>query len=330
MAEEIILEIDDLRVEFGPASDPVRAVEGVSLQLRRGEILAVVGESGSGKSVLSRSILRLVREPPGRTKSGRITFMGRDVTAMDTRQLRDLRGNEIAMIFQEPMSSLNPVLTIGFQISEALRQHRGLGKAAARQRTIELLELVGVTDAPRRYNNYPNQISGGMCQRAMIAQALACRPKLLIADEPTTALDVTIQAQILMLLRQLRDELGMGIILITHNLGVVSELADRVAVMYAGRIVEAAGVETFFAGPKHPYSQGLMQSMPRIGKRQATLDAIPGGIPPRGADPVGCTFRARCAHAMPICKQTPVDREVDGTVVACWRHTEHPQEEALL
>jgi oligopeptide/dipeptide ABC transporter ATP-binding protein len=315
-----LLTIEDLRVQFGQGAGMVRAVDGVSLSLERGEILAVVGESGSGKSVLSRAILRLVREPPGRIVSGRILFEGRDVLAMEGRDLQDLRGDAIAMIFQEPVTSLNPVLTIGFQISEALHQHRQMGRRAARAATIALLEQVGIANAALRFDAYPNQISGGMCQRAMIAMALACRPKLLIADEPTTALDVTIQAQILALLRQLREEVGMAIILVTHNLGVVAEMADRVAVMYAGRIVETAEATRFFEAPLHPYSRGLMTSMPRLERRERRLTAIRGNIRPTGADETGCNFRERCPHAMPRCTEAPPEVEVGGTRVACWLH----------
>jgi peptide/nickel transport system ATP-binding protein len=320
---EPLLAIEDLAVHFDSGHGTVRAVDGVSLTLQRGEILAIVGESGSGKSVLSRSILRLVREPPGRLVSGRILFEGRDITRMNQHELRALRGDQISMIFQEPMASLNPVFTIGFQISEALRAHRGLSKRPARAEAIRLLEQVGMADAERRYDAYPNQISGGMCQRAMIAQALACRPRLLIADEPTTALDVTIQAQILTLLRRLRDETDMAIILVTHNLGVVAEIADRVAVMYAGRIAEVADAQTFFAGPKHPYSRGLMASVPRIGSRVERLSAIPGGIPREGAAPTGCTFRDRCPQAMEICARTPPQIVTGGSRVACWLHADH-------
>ncbi|RAI01853.1 dipeptide ABC transporter ATP-binding protein DppD [Acuticoccus sediminis] len=321
---EPLLSVENLTVHFGEGERTVRAVEDVSLTLRRGEVLAVVGESGSGKSVLSRSILRLVREPPGRTVGGRIVFEGRDVTAMSPAELRALRGDQISMIFQEPMASLNPVFTIGFQIAEALRFHRGLSRRAAKAAAIELLREVGMPDAERRFDAYPNQISGGMCQRAMIAQAIACRPKLLIADEPTTALDVTIQAQVLTLLRRLRDETGMAVILVTHNLGVVAEMADRVAVMYAGRIAEVADADTFFRRPLHPYSQGLMASVPRIAARADTLSAVPGSIPRGGAAVRGCTFAPRCAHAMPRCAETPPLMEAGGTRVACWLHADAP------
>ena len=317
---EPLLAIENLAVHFGTGPGSVRAVDGVSLTLERGEILAVVGESGSGKSVLSRAILRLVREPPGRLVGGHIRFEGRDIAAMSPSELRALRGDQISMIFQEPMASLNPVFTIGFQISEALRTHRSLSRRAARAEAIRLLEQVGMADAALRYDAYPNQISGGMCQRAMIAQALACRPRLLIADEPTTALDVTIQAQILALLRRLRDETHMAIILVTHNLGVVAEMADRVAVMYAGRLAEVADAQTFFAGPLHPYSRGLMASVPRIGDRVATLWAIPGVIPRGGAAAAGCTFRDRCPQAMDICRQTPPEFIQGGSRVSCWLH----------
>jgi peptide/nickel transport system ATP-binding protein len=306
-AAEPILAISDLRTSFFTRDGVVRAVDGVSLHVRRGETLAIVGESGCGKSVTALSVLRLVA-PPGRIVSGAARFSGRDLFGLSEARMRRLRGNEISMIFQEPMTSLNPVLTIGHQIAETLTLHQRLGRTEALARTVELLQLVHIPDAHRRIGEYPHQLSGGMRQRVMIAMALACNPKLLIADEPTTALDVTIQAQILDLLRELKQKTRMAIVLITHDLGVVAEMAQRVVVMYAGRLVEEAPVATLFRRPLHPYTKGLLASLPRLG---ASLDR---GSPQRLAEirgavlsPLdtiaGCAFAGRCSFATEICRR---------------------------
>jgi peptide/nickel transport system ATP-binding protein len=284
----------------------VRAVDGVSYALERGETLAVVGESGSGKSVTALSILRLVPEPPGRTVDGRILFKGRDLLKVSPAEMRAIRGKEISMIFQEPMTSLNPVFTCGDQIAETLVLHERLDRRSARRRAIEMLELVGIPAPDQRVDEYPHQLSGGMRQRVMIAMALACRPSVLIADEPTTALDVTIQAQILELLKRLQRELGMAVILITHDLGVVAETADHVAVMYAGQVVEFGDVQTIFNRPCHPYTAGLQASLPKLGVRQESLRVIPGNVPNPARFPTGCRFHPRCPVMLnPDCLADP-------------------------
>jgi oligopeptide/dipeptide ABC transporter ATP-binding protein len=312
-----LLEVDGLTVAF--AGMPV--VEDLSFTLGAGEVLGIVGESGSGKSMTALALLRLV-PPPGRLTRGRIVFDGADIAALSERAMQDLRGRAISMIFQEPMTSLNPVFTIGEQIMETLRVHERLDRAAARRRTIELLELVEMPAAAKRLEDYPHQLSGGMRQRVMIAIALACRPKVLIADEPTTALDVTIQAQILDLLRTLRRELGMAVILITHDLGVVAEFADRVLVMYAGRVVEAARAEALFERPLHPYTEGLLASIPRIDGPIARLQAITGMVPAPHAMPPGCRFAPRCPYAQAACdERIPATLRVEGHDVACIRHS---------
>jgi peptide/nickel transport system ATP-binding protein len=283
----------------------VRAVVGVSLQVGEGETLAVVGESGCGKSVTSLSILRLIASPPGRIVSGAIRFEGRDLLALSEDEMRAIRGNEISMIFQEPMTSLNPVLTIGRQIGEALRLHQGLDGRAARRRAVEMLRLVHIPEAERRIGQYPHELSGGMRQRVMIAMALACNPKLLIADEPTTALDVTIQAQILDLMRELKSKTGAAIVLITHDLGVVAEMAQRVVVMYAGRKVEEAPVRELFRRPRHPYTAGLLASVPRLGSSlegdAPRLEEIRGTVPSLREEIPGCPFAPRCSYATEVC-----------------------------
>jgi oligopeptide/dipeptide ABC transporter ATP-binding protein len=304
MTMSVLLEVRDLRTQFAMLQGPVTVVDGVSFDLATGETLAVVGESGCGKSVTALSLLRILPEPQGRVVHGTVRLDGRDLLALREDEMRGVRGDEIAMIFQEPMTSLNPVRTIGDQIVEALRAHRPLSMRGARAQAIELLTRVRIPDARRRLGDYPHRLSGGMRQRVMIAMALACRPKLLIADEPTTALDVTIQAQILSLLRRLQDELGMAIMLITHNLGVVAGMASRVIVMYAGRIVEEAPVEDLFARPLHPYTEGLLGATPRLdtGVRQQRLADIPGIVPPLDALPLGCAFAPRCPKVMNICR----------------------------
>jgi oligopeptide/dipeptide ABC transporter ATP-binding protein len=320
---ETLLAVRDLHTSFYTHEGVVRAVDGISFEVKRGEILGLVGESGCGKSVTSLSILRLVGAP-GKIDSGEIAFDGRDLLTLDGNAMTQIRGNRIAMIFQQPQSALNPVFKVGDQISEVLNIHQALGKKAGHDRALELLTLVGIPDPERRLKAYPHELSGGMAQRVMIAMALACIPELLIADEPTTALDVTIQAQILDLMRDLRTKLDTAIILITHDLGVVAEMADRIAVMYAGQIVEEARVDELFNNPKHPYTQGLIGSIPVLGVVKDALDVIPGNVPNLINLPPGCRFaprcRARVANNLAICTQTmPELRPVDVLHTArCW------------
>jgi oligopeptide/dipeptide ABC transporter ATP-binding protein len=306
---DVTLDIRNLQTHFATDRGVSKAVDGVSFTVRRNETLAVVGESGSGKSVTSLSAMRLIQSPPGRIAGGEILFRRRDGSVHDLAKapeklMRSIRGNEIGMIFQEPMTSLNPVYTVGDQIGETLRLHQKLDRPAARAAALAMLKTVGIPAADRRIDEYPHQMSGGMRQRVMIAMALACRPTLLIADEPTTALDVTIQAQILDLMRRLQAETGTAILFITHNLGVVAEIAHRVAVMYAGRVVEEGDVRALFKNPKHPYTRGLLACMPHLGQgkgESARLEAIPGNVPSPTARPSGCAFAPRCAHAEPAC-----------------------------
>jgi peptide/nickel transport system ATP-binding protein len=304
MTMPALLEVRDLRTQFVMPQGPVTVVDRVSFDLAAGETLAVVGESGCGKSVTALSLLRILPEPQGRVVGGSVRLDGRDLLGLSEDDMRGVRGDAIAMIFQEPMTSLNPVRTIGDQIIEALRAHRALSRRDAREQSVELLTRVRIPDARKRLDEYPHRLSGGMRQRVMIAMALACRPKLLIADEPTTALDVTIQAQILSLLRHLQEELGMAIMLITHNLGVVASMASRVVVMYAGRIVEEAPVDDLFAWPLHPYTEGLLGATPRldIGVAPHRLADIPGIVPPLDALPPGCAFAPRCPRVMDVCR----------------------------
>ena len=318
-----LLEVENLQTHFGTPDGVVRAVEGLSFRIEAGETLAVVGESGCGKSVTSLSILRLVQEPPGRI-AGRIGFLGRDLLTLPEAEMRKLRGNDISMIFQEPMTSLNPVLTIGRQIGETLRLHQGASARQAEARAVEMLTLVGISAPGRRIREYPHQLSGGMRQRVMIAMALACNPKLLIADEPTTALDVTIQAQILDLMRDLKTRLGSAIMLITHDLGVVAEMAQRVVVMYAGRKVEEAPVGALFADPQHPYTRGLLGAVPRLGssltgKGRTKLAEIPGLVPSLRQPIVGCPFAGRCPGVTELCRTVApaVEEKAPGHLVAC-------------
>ena len=321
---EPLLEVDNLKTHFYTRDGIVRAVDGVSFSVMPGETLAVVGESGCGKSVTSLSILRLIASPPGRIVDGRIVFGGRDLLKLSEREMRAVRGNEISMIFQEPMTSLNPVLTVGRQIAESLIVHRGLSHSAAMQRATEMLRLVNIPDPQRRVSEYPHQLSGGMRQRVMIAMALACDPRLLIADEPTTALDVTIQAQILDLMRGVKEKTGAAIVLITHDLGVVAEMAQRVVVMYAGRKVEEAPVRELFARPRHPYTRGLLNSVPRLTEAGAPgrkrLAEIPGMVPSLRDDLVGCAFAARCGYASARCRgeYPPLEEKAPGHLAACW------------
>jgi peptide/nickel transport system ATP-binding protein len=300
-----LLEIENLQVQFRTPDGVNRAVNGVSFHVDEGETLAVVGESGCGKSVTAMSVLRLVPEPPAKL-AGAIRFRGRDLFALTDREMRGIRGNDISMIFQEPMTSLNPVLTVGRQIRETLRLHQGLNKTAANARAVEMLALVGISDPRRRARQFPHQLSGGMRQRVMIAIALACNPKLLIADEPTTALDVTIQAQILDLMRDLKRRVGAAIVLITHDLGVVAEVAQRVMVMYAGYKVEEAPVAELFAAPRHPYTRGLLGAVPKLGSSlkggDVKLAEIPGQVPDSSQRVEGCAFASRCGLATDLCR----------------------------
>jgi len=317
-----LLEIKGLKTHFSTDDGILQAVDGVDLSIEKGETLCVVGESGCGKTVTAMSILKLIAMPPGRIAAGQIVFEGRDLVPLSSEQLDEIRAKEIGFIFQEPMTSLNPVLTIGEQIAESLRRHEAVTSKQAIARTIEMLQLVQIPNAAGRFNDYPHQFSGGMRQRVMIAMALACKPKLVIADEPTTALDVTIQAQILDLLQDMKERFGMAVMLITHAMGVVAETAQRVVVMYAGKVVEEADVDSLFASPGHPYTQGLIRSIPRIdlaATHKTRLEAIGGSVPSLINPPVGCRFAARCRHVMDICtKVEPVLREIaPGHRMAC-------------
>lgn len=325
-----LLSVSNLVTEFAGRGDTIKAVDGVSFDLARGECLGIVGESGSGKSVTALSIMGLLHKGNGRVASGTIRFNGTDLLSISSRERRALRGASLAMIFQEPMTSLNPVFTIGQQIAEAVRIHKGLSRIAARRRATDMLELVGIPDPHRRVDNYPHQLSGGMRQRVMIAMALSCDPKLLIADEPTTALDVTIQAQILELLRDIRQRLGTAIIMITHDLGVVAELADRVIVMYASKVVEEGTARDLFKAPQHPYTQGLLKSMPRLDEDRDRLDQIRGSVPNPLAWPRGCRFHPRCDLARDICAtaEPPTVQLGPGRSSACWRHLDYSPSEA--
>ena len=306
-----ILEVRDLRTSFHTSEGEGRAVDGVSFHLDRGETLGLVGESGCGKSVTALSILGLVA-PPGRIGGGQILLSGRDLLTLPEKDMRQVRGDEVAMVFQEPMSSLNPVLTCGRQIEEAVRLHQGGSRQEAKARAIEMMHLVGIPAPEQRVDDYPHQLSGGMRQRVMIAIALSCSPDVLIADEPTTALDVTIQAQILELLEKLQAEFHMAILLITHDLGVVAEVADRVAVMYAGQIVETATTKDLFASPRHPYTRGLLRSIPHLDGRQERLEVIPGRVPEATSLPFGCRFHPRCSLAESACEATDQSLEECG------------------
>lgn len=323
-----ILEVTDLRTVFSTRDGAVHAVNGVGFHLREGELLGIVGESGSGKSVTMMSLLKLVPMPPAEITSGRVMFSGRDLLQLAPGEIRKVRGGEIGFIFQDPMTSLNPVFTVGFQLMEPLRKHMGLSKAQAREKAASLLDLVGIPSAADRLDDFPHQFSGGMRQRVMIAIALSCDPKLLIADEPTTALDVTIQAQILELVRGLRQELGMSMIWITHDLGVVAGIADRVAVMYGGLIVEHAAVQDLYGAPKHPYTRALLETLPSLDSERAErLQSISGQPPSLDADPISCPFAPRCQFAFERChRENPTIRSTNGGWtedqvshdVACW------------
>ncbi|HEX6134275.1 MAG TPA: ABC transporter ATP-binding protein [Longimicrobiales bacterium] len=321
-----LLEVTDLKTYFRTDAGVAKAVDGVSFHVSPGEVLGIVGESGCGKSVTSLSIMQLIPVPPGEILEGSsIRFRGDELVGAGEKRMRDVRGNDIAMIFQEPMTSLNPVFPVGDQIAEALRLHRSMKKREARERSIEMLRLVGIPNPDERADDYPHQLSGGQRQRVMIAMALACEPELLIADEPTTALDVTIQAQILDLLAELRARLGMAVILITHDLGVVAEVCDRVLVMYAGQIVEHGTVEQIFRDPRHPYTEGLLQAVPRLGQRKERLAVIPGTVPSPMHWPVGCRFHDRCPYGWDKCvRELPPLLEVRGDpsrTARCWLET---------
>ncbi len=324
--EQPLLDIRSLETQFFTDDGLARAVDGVSYSLAKGETVGVVGESGCGKSVTALSVLRLIPNPPGRIVGGEIVFEGTNLLDLSPAEMRRIRGNDISMIFQEPMTSLNPVFTIGNQIGEAVRLHQGLSAKEATNKAVEMLTLVGIPEPARRVHEYPHQLSGGMRQRAMIAMALSCNPKVLIADEPTTALDVTIEAQILDLMRNLQSELGTAVILITHDLGVVAEMARKVVVMYAGKVVEQAPVETIFAEPNHPYTQGLLNSLPNAelgavsGGQKRRLQEIPGIVPSLLNLPQGCKFASRCPKAMAVCeeKEPPLEQVGAEHLSACW------------
>jgi peptide/nickel transport system ATP-binding protein/oligopeptide transport system ATP-binding protein len=314
-----LLRVENLRTWFRTEAGVVRAVDGVDFEVDTGKTLGVVGESGSGKSVTALSVMRLIEAPGEVLEGSRLVFDGRELTALKDREMEAVRGNEISMIFQEPMTSLNPVFPVGEQIAEAIRLHEGLGKKEAADRAVEMLELVGIPEASRRAKDFPHQLSGGMRQRVMIGMALACGPKLIIADEPTTALDVTIQAQILELMMELQERLGMSILLITHDLGVVAETCDDVVVMYAGRVVEKGPVDGVFGSPQHPYTEALLQSIPVLGMaRHEPLRVIRGTIPSPLDWPAGCRFAPRCDYAFEQCEKQPPLFQVEAAHSACW------------
>jgi oligopeptide/dipeptide ABC transporter ATP-binding protein len=318
---EPLLDIRDLSVSFRTEDGVARAVDGVSFAVQPGETLGLVGESGCGKTVTALSILRLIQEPPGRIDGGQMMYKDRDLLRLSERDMRKIRGNEISMIFQEPMTSLNPVFTCGYQIREAVTLHQKVGKKEGIERTVEMLHLVGIPEPRTCAKSYPHELSGGMRQRVMIAMALSCNPSLLIADEPTTALDVTIQAQILELLQSLQDQIGMAILMITHDLGVIAEMAKRVVVMYAGRVMERASVADIFHHPRHPYTIGLQASIPRVIHKDKKLDVIPGRVPDPFHYPTGCRFSDRCRFAEERCRKEEIDMRVatERHSVRCWK-----------
>jgi peptide/nickel transport system ATP-binding protein len=315
-----LLEVKNLRTYFYTDDGVARSVDGISYEVDRGETLGVVGESGCGKSVTALSIMQLIPNPPGKIVGGEILYNGTNLLSLSDDKMRQIRGNDISMIFQEPMTSLNPVFTVGHQIDETIILHQKVSKAEARNRAIEMLRLVGIPAPEQRYHEYPHQLSGGMRQRVMIAMALSCNPSLLIADEPTTALDVTVQAQILELITRLQEELGMAMIMITHDLGVIAEVSDRVAVMYAAKIVEYSTVDEIFYNPKHPYTIGLLKSIPRLGQKIGRLATIEGTVPSPTSFPVGCHFCTRCAYADELCwnDEPPLVEIETGHFAACW------------
>jgi peptide/nickel transport system ATP-binding protein len=319
---ESILSIENLRTCFYTQGVVVKAVDDIDLEIRDSETFGLVGESGSGKSVTALSIMRLISSP-GEITDGRIIFKGADLLQLSEGEMRKVRGDKISMIFQDPAAFLNPIMTVGKQIAEPLTLHRGLGRTSARKRVVELMGLVGIPDPEQRIDDYPHQLSGGMRQRILIATALACQPDILIADEPTTALDVTIQAQILDLLQELRSEFGSSILLITHDLGVISEMCDRVAVMYSGKVVEVADTESVLGDPQHPYTAALLDSLPQMGQKRERLHVIPGSVPSAVSPPSGCRFHPRCSHAEEVCrdKMPSLVQLGDGRRVACHRCT---------
>ncbi|HSH25583.1 MAG TPA: ABC transporter ATP-binding protein [Massilibacterium sp.] len=321
---EKILDVVDLEISFHTYAGEVQAVRGVNFHVNKGEAVAIVGESGSGKSVTAQSIMKLIPIPPGEYKNGSIQFLGEDIVKKSEVEMQNIRGKEISMIFQDPMTSLNPTMKIGDQIAEGLVKHQGLSKSEAHKKAIEMLEIVGIPNPEKRVMQYPHEFSGGMRQRAMIAIALSCDPKLLIADEPTTALDVTIQAQILDLMKELKDKTGTSIIMITHDLGVVAQMCDRVVVMYAGKVVESGTLEEIFKQPKHPYTKGLLKSVPRLDlKHDEPLNPIVGSPPDLIAPPKGCGFCDRCDYALKVCKEHDPVLQVVGDnnhQAACWLH----------
>lgn len=318
-----LLKVENLKISFGTDYGRVTAVDDVTFSIAPGETVALVGESGCGKSVTSHSIMRLIPTPPGSIDAGKVEFMGEDIFGKSEAEMEEIRGGLISMVFQEPMTSLNPVFCCGDQIMEAIIRHGNLSKSEAREKAVDMMRLVGIPLPEKRFDEYPHQMSGGMRQRVMIAMALSCDPKLLIADEPTTALDVTIQAQILELLKSLQERLGMAVLLITHDLGVVAETVKRVIVMYAGRIVEEAPVDVLFSSPLHPYTQGLLSSMPRLDEKKERLPVIPGNVPPLNDMPSGCRFNPRCPHASDICRtEIPALAEISsGHRSACFMHS---------
>lgn len=322
---EALLEVKDLKTYFYTEEGMVPAVDEVSFSLNKGETIGIVGESGCGKSITSLSVMRLIPDPPGKIVGGDIMFEGENILEKSEAEMRHIRGNEISMIFQEPMTSLNPVFTVGHQIMEAVILHQGVGKKEARSKTIDMLRLVGISSPERRIDEYPHQMSGGMRQRVMIAMALSCSPKLLIADEPTTALDVTIQAQILDLMLKLKEDFGTAIMLITHDLGVIAETVEKVVVMYAGKIVESADVVSIFKTPAHPYTVGLLGSIPKVNEDREKLQVIEGIVPNPFSMPSGCRFHPRCAHARDICmeRQPHLIEIENGHQVSCWKSLDY-------
>jgi peptide/nickel transport system ATP-binding protein/oligopeptide transport system ATP-binding protein len=325
MTDDILLQVNDLHTNFYTDEGVVKAVDGVDFFVRRGETLGLVGESGCGKSVTALSIMRLIQQPPGRIEKGQILFENQDLLRMSEEHMRQIRGNHISMIFQEPMTSLNPVFRVGDQIAEAIQLHQGLSRGIAMERAVEMLQKVGIPDPKTRVKEYPHQMSGGMRQRVMIAMALSCNPKMMIADEPTTALDVTIQAQILELMNKLKEDFGASILLITHDLGVIADMAQSVAVMYTGKIVEYADVVELFTRPKHPYTIALMESIPNMDEpvpEDRMLQTIPGIVPSLLDLPTGCSFRERCSQGLDLCgRKNPSLIEVEpGHLVRCWHY----------
>ena len=320
-----LLEIRDLKTQFFTSAGTVRAVDGISYDVEEGETVALVGESGCGKSVSALSVIRLIPDPPGRIVGGTVNFMGKDLLKLSDEEIRHVRGRQIAMVFQEPMTSLNPVLTIGLQLTETMEHHLGMNRVDATRKAAEYLTMVGISDADRRLKQYPHHLSGGMRQRVMIAMALCCEPRLIIADEPTTALDVTIQAQILELMKDLSNRLGVALIIITHNLGVVARYADRVNVMYAGKIIERGEAGEIYKNPRHPYTLGLLNSVPRLDRpRKARLDPIEGQPPDLTQLPEGCAFRVRCRYEVDRCASEvpPLENIQNGHLSACWQKAE--------